>query len=78
MRGKIVLNQETLDRINTDRKLKSLVADALDMSVNSLYRLVYANDPKLTQAKVMMVLREYLKVKKDTDLLVEIQITAVA
>lgn len=76
--NRIVLKEEILEKINNDKELKEKVAGALGISVHSLYRLLYANDPKLTQAAVLKVLREDLGVEQDKDLLAEIQISAVA
>lgn len=73
--NRIVLKEEVLDRMKSDEELRKLVAGALNISVNSLPRLLYGNDPKLTQAAPLKVLREYLGLEQDKDLLEEIQIS---
>lgn len=76
--NQIVLREEILDKIKSDEVLKQTIADALNISIKSMPRLLYGNDRKLTQAVVLKVLRGYLRVKQDKDLLAEIQISAVA
>lgn len=76
--NQIVLKEEYLDKIKTDEGLKKKVADVLGVSIKSMPRILYGNDKKLTQAIVLKVLREHCGVKQDKNLLVEIQISAVA
>lgn len=76
--NQIVLNEEILDKIKSDPTLKEKVATALGISVNSMPRLLYGNDPKLTQAAPLKVLKEYLKIKNDKQLFAQRQISAVA
>lgn len=76
--NRIVLNTDTLDKIRKDEVLSDKIAVALGISPHSMYRLIYANDPKLTQANVLKILRETLGVKQDKHLLAEIQMTPVA
>lgn len=74
----IVLKEEILEKIKTDKVLRQKVADALGISFDSMPRLLYGNDRKLTQASALKVLREYLGVRNDRKLLSEIQISVIA
>ena len=64
----IVLNQWVVDKIKTEPILFGQVAQALDLKPLSLFKVLSENHPKLTQAGVMKVLREYLRVQ-DSELL---------
>jgi hypothetical protein len=64
----IVLKQQIVDKIKEDPILFGRVAQALDLKPISLYNVLAQNHIKLTQAGVMMVLREYLGVQ-DNELL---------
>lgn len=75
--NRIVLKEEILEEIKSDEALKEKVANAIGISKYSMPRLIYGNDKKLTQAAVLKVLREHLKLK-DKDLIAEILITVVA
>ena len=57
------LRKEIVDKIKSDPILYGKVAAALEISPTTLPRLLYANDGKLTQASVLMVLREHLGVQ---------------
>ena len=73
---RLVLKQEVLDRIKNDPELYGAVAKAIGpdgVSPLSLPKLLYANDPKLTQATVLRILRERLGVEQDNELLVVVQ-----
>lgn len=73
--AQLVLKNEIVDKIQNDGVLFGKVAMAVDIKPVSLPRLLYNNDVKLTQASVLMVLREHLGVEQDTDLLEEMQET---
>lgn len=75
--NKIVLKQEYVDKIRTDENLSKKVADSLGISKNSLPRLLYGNDPRLTQACVLRILKSHLKINKDNQLLAELQMVSV-
>lgn len=65
------LKSEVLDKIKSDPILYGRVAEALSISPTTLPRLIYANDAKLTQINVLMVLSEHLKTDQ-SDLLKKI------
>lgn len=69
-----VLRQEILDKIKTDPMLYGKVAAELKLSPTSMPRLIYDNSPKFTQSGVLKIIREHLKVKKDSDLLQELEL----
>ncbi len=68
--GTIVLTQWALNKINDDQVLFGKVAKALNISVVSLPRLLKSNNPKLTNAGVVIVLKKHLGVK-DSEILEE-------
>lgn len=67
----LVLKQEVVDAIKKDTGLYAAVASLLGVSSYSMPRILIANDARLTQASVLKVLRDHLKIKKDADLLTE-------
>jgi hypothetical protein len=64
----IILKQDIVSKIKTDPILFGQVSQALDIKPISLYNVLAQNHIKLTQAGVMIVLREYLG-KQDSELL---------
>lgn len=74
---KIVLKSEIVDKIKSDAALNKKIADSLGISERSMPRLLYGNDPKLTQACVLRILKSHLKINKDNQLLAEIQMVSV-
>jgi hypothetical protein len=68
---KIGLRKEVLDEIKSDPILHGKVAQSLGFSPMSMAKLIYTNDPRLTQASAMAVLRKHLK-KQDKELLCEL------
>jgi hypothetical protein len=74
---KIVLKSEIVDKIKSDASLNKKIAESLGISERSMPRLLYGNDPKLTQACVLRVLKSHLKINKDNQLLAEIQMVSV-
>lgn len=65
----IVLQRGVISEIKKDPILFGKVAKALNIAPISLPRILYSNEPvQLTQASVMIVLREYLG-KQDNELL---------
>jgi hypothetical protein len=74
---KIVLKSEIVDKIKSDANLNKKIADSLGISERSMPRLLYGNDPKLTQACVLRILKSHLKINKENQLLAEIQMVSV-
>ena len=71
--GKLILKQEVVDNIKGDQILFGKVASAMGLSIRTMYELLPSNPPRLASATVLKVLREHLKVKKDIELLEELQ-----
>lgn len=69
----IVLKPEIVDKIKSINMLACGVADALGISVYSLPRLWKDNDPRLTQANVLKVISDFLKIE-DTEALLLTQV----
>jgi len=69
----LVLKPEIIDSIKKDSILFGSVAKVLGVSAFSLPRILLANDPRLTQASVLKLLRMQLSITKDIDLLCELQ-----
>jgi len=65
---RIGLNNKTLEKIKSDQELNGIVAKAIGVSTLSMPRLLNTNNPKLTQAGALLVIREYLGVQ-DKDIL---------
>ena len=63
------LKQEILDTIMREALLFGKVADAIPVSPTSLPRMIYSRNKKLTQAGVLKVLCEHLKIENSEDLL---------
>lgn len=63
------LKQEVLDAIKKDPTLYGMVSKALGVAPSSLPRIIYNRDKKLTQAGVLMVLREHLNLNTSEELL---------
>ena len=74
---RIVLKSEIVDKIKSNPDLLKNIADGLGISPNSMPRLLYGNDPKLTQAIVVRILKAHLKIKRDRDLFSEMKMVAV-
>lgn len=74
---KIVLKREIVDKIKSDSGLSKEIAESLGISERSMPRLLYGNDPKLTQACVLRILKSKLKINKDNQLLAELQMVSV-
>jgi hypothetical protein len=71
--GEIILKQEYSDMILNDAVLFGKVAEHLKTSVQYLPRMIKAKSPKLTQAGVLMIIQEYLRLDKSTELTCEMQ-----
>lgn len=69
----LILKQEIVDKVKEDQILYGKVAKALGIGAPSLIYLLRVNSTKLTQASVMMVLKDHLNIKKDSELLTEMQ-----
>jgi hypothetical protein len=65
----LILKQSVVDAIKRDPILYAQVANALGRSSYSLPRILILNDPRLTQATILKLLKNHLKVSKDSDLL---------
>jgi hypothetical protein len=59
------LKQEVLDKILTDDLLKGHICKALNRGFQSVENYANANDPRLTQKAVTVVLSSYLKVPEN-------------
>jgi hypothetical protein len=70
----LVLKLEIIETIKKEPVLFGAVADMLGKSVFTLITLLRNNDPVLTQASVLRVLRNHLNIKKDIELLEEIEV----
>jgi hypothetical protein len=70
----IVLNDEILDKIKNDAFLFGGVAARLKVSPSTLPDILRRNDPKLTQASVLKLLRDHLGLQ-DNELLTILQET---
>jgi hypothetical protein len=64
----IVLKQDIVSEIKDNPILYGQVAQVLDLKPISLLNVLATNHPKLTQASVLKILREYLGVQ-DSELL---------
>lgn len=67
------LNETALKYIKDNGVVFGEIAKTLKISPVSLPRLLYANDPKLTQADILRILRERMGIAQDSDLLTEMQ-----
>lgn len=70
---RLILKQEMVDAITGDGLLYGKVAYILDLKPGSLKKILSDNDPKLTQASVLRILKEHLGVSQDSELLTEMQ-----
>lgn len=70
---KIALKKEILDRIKSDPILYGKVAFELEIAPASLPRLIYTNDPKLTQAGILRILMDFLGSSSSEDLLEKVE-----
>lgn len=76
--GELILKKEYVDKIRKDPVLFGKVFDHLDTTVSYGLQLLNNNDPKLTQASVLRILRSHWGVAQDSDLLTEVQEPAAA
>ena len=66
------LKPEIIEQIKSDPILQAKIAQALGVALPTMYKvLAKENNPRLTQISVLHVLRDHLKIKKDSDLLTE-------
>lgn len=65
----IGLKEEILKQIKGDGMLYGKVATVLGLKPSSLRKILAENDPKLTQASVLRILREHLGIVEDSELL---------
>jgi len=71
--GALILKKDIVDKIKKNPDLFGKVFDCLDTTVSYGLQLLQNNDPKLTQATVLRIIRENLGVKDDSDLLEELE-----
>ena len=71
--AKLVLKQEILEKVKTDPVLFGEVMEELDTTPSYGLQLLKNNSIKLTQAGVLQIIKDYLKVPQDMDLLEEMQ-----
>ena len=71
--AKLILKQEILDKIKTDPVLFGKVMEELDTTPSYGLQLLKNESLKLTQAGVLQIIKDYLKVPQDSDLLEELQ-----
>lgn len=69
----LILKDDIVRQIKRDPVLFGKVAEHLDAKPSYFLQMLKSNSVKLTQAGVLQLLREYLKIKKDSDLLTELQ-----
>lgn len=69
----MVLKKEYLDQIKKDPKLFSEVAICLNKKPSYMLQLLNYNDPMLTQASVLEILKQAFKVKQYSDLVTQLQ-----
>jgi hypothetical protein len=65
----LILKQSAVEAIRKNPILYAQVASVLGLSCYSLPRILLINDPRLTQATILKLLKNHLKVAKDSDLL---------
>ena len=66
---RLVLRSEILDKVRKDPALFGEIGQCFpNIGVRGLLKMTYGNDPKLTQASVLQVLKKRLKVS-DNELL---------
>ena len=71
--GEIVLKEEILEKAKSDPVLSGKIAAELGVQAPSMYRILMANDKRLTQAGVLLILKNHLNLSQDSDLLTEMQ-----
>ncbi len=63
------LDKKIIKAIRKDGQLLNKVADTLDLSPDSMARLLYGNDTRLTEYDVLAVIREHLGLKSNKKVL---------
>lgn len=80
--GELILKKEYVDKIRKNPELFGKIfgdqPGGLDTTVSYGLQLLNNNDPKLTQAAVLRILRNHWGVVQDSDLLEEVQETEAA
>lgn len=71
--AKFGLRPEIIEKIKTDPVLFGKVMEQIETTPTYGLQLLYNNNVKLTQAGVLQILKDYLKVSKDSDLLEKLQ-----
>lgn len=69
--GRMILKPEIVELIKKNQLTYGKLAYLLDVSISSMPRILAANKPELTEAAVLRMLKEDLKITKDSDLLIE-------
>lgn len=70
---KLILKPEIIEAIKKDSDLFKKVADELKISLYTMPNFLLRNDARLTQANVLRLIRMHLGLKKEFDLLCEMQ-----
>ena len=74
----LILKEEIIEKIKDDQVLFGKVSKAMGLSIRTMFDLLpkpIARE-RLTTATVLRVLRDHLKIKKDSELLMEEPIAA--
>jgi len=74
--AQLVLKQEIVDAIKRDTILYGKVAASMGVGIRGLYKILSENSVRLTTATVLLVIREHMKIKKDSELLEEVAASA--
>jgi len=71
--GKIVFLPDIKKAIRSDGELFGKIAKELGYSPTYMNDLIREDDPKLTQARVLVIIRTHLNLSQDTQILTEMQ-----
>lgn len=73
----LFLKPEIVSKIKADPILQAKVAVAMGASLQTIYRaLAKENNPRLTQINVLLVIKDHLNIKKESDLLTPVMAAA--
>jgi len=70
---KLILKPEIIEAVKKDSDLFKKVADELKISLYTMPNFLLRNDPRLTQANVLRLIRLHLNLETEADLLTEMQ-----
>lgn len=65
----IVLKQTIVDKIKESGYLFGEIATNIGVAPASLPRLLYKNDPRLTQAGILKIIKDHLRLEDESELL---------